>query len=248
MRPLSSFEKRLLGKMIEISKQPEASNNIMNLLDEDLEGVRLSVNREERTAQLMFEVHGVGLPTLLELQQITSRVTPLMQLIISAINLIQYLEKEGYVILFRRVEFPSNVVEFGRGATNVPYQAFPIPDAKVVEFLIQGIELVIIVVEPLIQYVKDGYRTPEDRRHQQNLKWTRIGVVVAFVVGVLPAILSYSDDWTIDANQFAAIQSEYKTLNKNVHTIASRMDSIAQSDTIKIMVDSSAQSKAWHSK
>jgi len=193
MRKLSKFELSLVSQMTD--KDWSGNLNIPNLLDGDLQGLRIKILRKEKEVKILFEIEQTT-PKDNESRRIITRVGEINEIIISTVNLINLLEKEGYIILFESSNQIENEIIFGRGAINKPSVGYLFPDNRTSELLVKYSTPQIIITPELLEFRRMNYKTREEVRHEQNIRLAWIGILVAIFATVLSLIFNIYDSFS----------------------------------------------------
>ena len=181
MRKISKFEENLISQMTD--KEWNGNLNLPNLLDKYLKNVRIKILRDQQQVEILFEIQNKT-PTEAETKLILSRVNEINELIISTVNLINLLEKEGYIILFESASQIDNELVFGQGAVNLPSVRYTFPDNRTAELLVKYASPQIIITSELLEYRKVNFQTREEIRHFQNIRLAWIGISISIIATV----------------------------------------------------------------
>jgi len=89
-----------------------------------LQGVRIVVDRLNKTANYLFEIQGEE-PTGEEITWGIKRHKELIELIITHVTLLRYLDLQELAVFFDPATSSESIVTFGMGATNLPSYILP---------------------------------------------------------------------------------------------------------------------------
>ncbi|MEA2105128.1 MAG: hypothetical protein U9P82_00175 [Bacteroidota bacterium] len=178
MRILNKFEKYLVTQMCQVDWH--GNLNIPNLLDNYLQGLRIQIKREQNTVELLFETQTVQ-PDENETTALIDKIGGINQIIISTVNLISLLEKEGYIVLFNSATQIDNEVTFGQGAVNLPFVTYTFPDEKTKNLLIDYTTKQIIPSTELDEYKKNKFLTRDDLKFRKNIRMAWIAILISIV-------------------------------------------------------------------
>jgi hypothetical protein len=183
MRQLSTFEQQLMRRMKE-----GQGNNLPNLIDPFLEGIRIIFNRQESHVEILAESTQPQ-PEDDEVQQILDRINTTSEIVVSAVNLLNLLEREGYIIIYTAANQIDNQVTFGQGAVNLPSVSYEFPDERISELLIKYSTQEIVFTPEADEYVERNFITRDEQRHRENISLTKKSISIAWV-GVAIAVIS----------------------------------------------------------
>src|SRR5882672_9973677 len=123
MRLLNGEEQALCIKILDGNGH---NNYLGNIIDHQLEGVCISVLFDTGIVNLEFTIQN-QFPTDKETEHIIERVSQISIEILTAVNLINILEKDGYIMLLQRANQMDNHSKFGRCISNLPSVTYQFP-------------------------------------------------------------------------------------------------------------------------
>lgn len=223
MRRLSKEEQNLC---IRILNGNGNNNYLQNIIEEKLHDVRIDLNRNTRRVELLFQTQN-QFPTSEEGERILSRINILSLEILTAVNLINLLQKEGYILLYQKANKIDDNTSFGGIPTNLNYVAHEFGDTVVSELLIEySIKEIVVTVE-FQEFCKQGFIARDEQRFKKQ-----IGLAyLAFAVALFAAFTNLGFNlWTkfsggteIKKHQIESvtsglngIENKIDTLNKNI--------------------------------
>lgn len=162
--------------------------NLPNLIDPFLERIRIRLNRQENRVDILAE-SSQPQPADNEVEQILDRINRASEIIVSAVNLLNLLEREGYIILYTAASQIDNKLTFGQGAFNLPHVTYPFPDQRISELLIKYSTQEIVFTPEANEYVDSDFITRDEQRHRENISVTKRSICIAWI-GVAIAIIS----------------------------------------------------------
>lgn len=192
MRALNDFEKEVVRQIV------GGKDNFLNLMDPHLKdkGIRLDyTNRKayvEFDKALYVQTHTGGRAFLDEVIEISEKVY-------SVISLLVYLEESYYVKLIQESETPDvpvlSQIPVGNGKIDME-----IHDKRITEMLLEYAYKSIKIEQVLVDYCNAGFKTAEEVRHEENVKWAKenvrtakYGVIAAVVIGLGSLAVSTGD-------------------------------------------------------
>jgi hypothetical protein len=181
MKTFDQFERTIIDKIV---NNPILGRNIINILDDYLEKTSVDINISTRTVDLKFEIQSTQ-PTHAEKDWIINEKLPEIQVqIIQTLNLINYLEKNGFIITFKTTNVPQKQHQFGKGANNLGSIGYTFPDPKTNDLLIEYVDKEIMPSPDLAEFVTNKYQTKDDLRYKNQKCATWIGIFISLIVGI----------------------------------------------------------------
>lgn len=214
MKTFDQFEKSIINKVV---NNQRLGRNIINILDDYLEKTRVDINVTTRTVDLKFEIQGTQ-PTQTETNWIINEKLPELQVqIIKTLNLINYLEKNGFITTFRTSNVPQTQHQFGKGANNLGSLGYSFPDPKTNDLLIEYVEKEIMPSPDLAEFVANKYQTKDDLRYKNQKLATWIGIFISIIVGIFSIGFGiYSINQSNDDNQVITKGKLDSILNQHI--------------------------------
>lgn len=182
MRVFDSEEKVIISKIIEGDGY---ARNLINIIhgQNNLQGVRIRLNRENQTGEFLFETQNEE-PTDNEITASIVREKALVELIITHITLLRYLDKEELAFFFEPAGNADNEITFGMGAVNRPFLSMTINDKSIVELLLKYVHKE-IRPSPLLRQLKNNdYLSDEEIKFNKQYIATWFTIIVSVVLGL----------------------------------------------------------------
>lgn len=216
MRQLSPVEQQLMTRM-----QKGQGNNLPNLIDPFLDKIRIRFNRQAKQVDILAETTQ-SIPEGGELAEVMERINMTSQIIVSAVNLINLLNREGYVILYTAANQIEDEITFGQGVSNAPFVAHKFPDTRITDLLIQYSTQEIVFTPEAEEYVVNNFTTRDELRHQNNITLAKRSIRIAcggVIVAIVTVLISlgldiYDRNKTIDTTQQDKIENIDTDLDK----------------------------------
>jgi len=176
MRQLSANEKEIIKR---IARNDKVSFD--NILGDRLPDSKITVDFNNRDAKIFYNPDSkedIAEQTFIEL--------------ITVVNLIRLLEREAYIVLFKKVvNFNKSDNVIGNKSIGDNH-AHIFDDNKIIGELLDLSHIDIYPTEELKYFVKK-FKTREQRNHSQTILWTIISISIAFLLGIIPLVLNYFD-------------------------------------------------------
>lgn len=186
MRPLSKSEKNVVKKLCE---KPQFFSN---LLDEDfLQNFIIEITNDSIDETYVIKI-------LMKMRETYSdkyyqeQIYEATYKISEIINLLNYLKSEAYIFPFKS---SHGITVDGFIGLNELYQDYLDNPNKYVRYIFPKIELYDIIfefvgitfasTEALKDYLKNGFRTPDQIRHRQNIIVAWIAIIISIVLGLI---------------------------------------------------------------
>jgi hypothetical protein len=219
MRILNETEKDLC---LRILKGDGNNNYLGNIIDHKLEGVRISLNRKQPNVELLFTIQG-QYPTPEETEMVIYRISEISIEILTAVNLINLLEKDGYIMLMQMGNQIPNESEFGRGIGNMPSIGHHFSDRKISELLIEYTAKEIIVTEEFRQFCKHKFIARDEQRFRRQIGITTSALAVAIFALIFNTIFNLMPksnyEGKIRSEQIDSINSTLVLINKSLDSL-----------------------------
>ena len=179
MKTFDKIERKLIKT---IAEDERMGGNIISLLDDYLDKTHIIINIKERKITLNLDIQNKK-PTPKEEEWCIKKLKQLQYQIIVALNLINYLEKNGFITTYKPTNVLQNIIPFGKGLNiySIPYS---FPDSKTNDLLIKYVKNEIIASPDLKVFVSNKYQTKYDLRfiRQMRVAWT--GIIISFAIGL----------------------------------------------------------------
>lgn len=182
MRVFDSEEKIIISKIIEGDGY---ARNLINIIDSmnNLQGVRIRLNRENQTGEFLFETQNTK-PTDSEISASIEKEKTLVELLITHITLLRYLDKEELAFFFEPAGNAENEITFGMGAVNRPFLSMAINDKSIVELLLKYVHKEIRPSPLLRQLKNNNYLSDEEIKFNKQYFATWFTIIVSVVLGL----------------------------------------------------------------
>lgn len=180
MRILSLEEQDICQRILNGS----GDNNFLgNILYHRLGGISIAVRRSTKKVELLYTTQN-QMPTLDEQQGAIDKIGEIQILILTTVNLIKLLEKEGYIMLIRRTTNVNDYSEYGQAIKNLPKIGSDFADDKISELLIEYIDKEIYATEEFKVFCENEYIARDELRYRNQLKRTT-GILFVAVIALL---------------------------------------------------------------
>ncbi|KAF3978751.1 MAG: hypothetical protein HFP77_00310 [Methylococcales symbiont of Iophon sp. n. MRB-2018] len=182
MRVFDDEEKSIISKIIDGAGY---ARNLINIIDSmnNLQGVRIGLNRQKQTGEFLFETVN-NEPTDNEMSSSIQREKSLVELLITHVTLLRYLEKEELAFFFDPAGTSESEITFGMGATNRPYLTMAINDKSIVDLLLIYVHKEIRPSPLLRQLRNNNYLTDEEIKFNKQYYATWFTIIVSVVLGL----------------------------------------------------------------
>lgn len=199
MRKLNDFEKDIIRRIVYISNNLD-NPNYASVIDHLLVDKEVVLNYTNRSVSVNTDITFFHQDTLLEeVQKITLEL-------VTTINLLEELEKFGYVLTFLEAK-PNNPTTFGqfvRGNTPISYD---LVDERIINLLLDYSVKTIIVRPSLQSYVTNNFKTDEEikeeqerisqaedlRTNKRNLRIAMWALIISTIIGIYEIYLGYQE-------------------------------------------------------
>jgi len=214
MRILSSEEQDLCKRILDGSGD---NNYLSNIIYHRLGGISIAVRRSTKKVELLYTTQN-RIPTAEEQQGAIDKIGEIQVLILTTVNLIRLLEKEGYIMLIRRTTNVSDYSEFGQAVVNLPKIGSDFADDKISELLIEYVDKEIYATEEFKVFCENGYIARDEQRYRNQLRRTS-GILIVAIIALL-------------LNTGAFIYTIFKTDNQKIS-----IDKSTEKKVIKLLQD-----------
>jgi len=219
MRRLNKNEQDLCLRIL----NGDGNNNYLgNLIDHKLNGVRISLTRNPPNVDLLFTIQN-AMPTDEEAEIVIDRVQEISVEILTVVNLINLLEKDGYIMLLQRTNQVDNNSIFGRGIGNMPAITSHFADRKISELLIDYTTKEIFVTEEFRQFCKHNFVARDEQRFRRQILITTTALVVATLALVVNTVFNLLPKFTggtkIKQEQIESIRTDLTKINSTLDKI-----------------------------
>lgn len=199
MRHLNDFEKDIIRRIVYISNNID-NPNYASVIDHLLVDKEVVLNFTNSSVSVNTDFRFYQQDTLIE------EVKKITLELVTTINLLEELEKFGYVLTFLK-DKPNNPTIFGQfviGNTPVKYD---LVDERIINLLLDYSVKTIIVRPSLQAYVKNNFKTNEEIKEEQerisqaedlrinkrNLKIAMWALIISIVLGIYEIYLGHQE-------------------------------------------------------
>jgi hypothetical protein len=183
MRALYDIEKQFIEVLVHHSNRGLIPS-IASLVDGILGNTDVYLDFQNRLVELRFDV------SIYSQGVLTETARNLSAELVTVVNLLTYLESNGYVNTYLEAQ-PGPHQRFGRLIQGNQFISFTIPDKKLTDLLLDYSLKSILVGEPLLEFVKDDFRTKDDIAFIKNFKLAIGSLVVSVLIGLAGLVFNY---------------------------------------------------------
>jgi hypothetical protein len=242
MRHFNDLEKRLLEKMVELFTKSASSNIVSNIIDEYVTGIKVKIIPKKGAVEFLFETHS-GAPSESEKISMLERVNSLSVVIVTFINLLQYLEREGLALVFKRALPDAKEILFGRQNPDAKTFAVALPDKEIAKAFAKYVEMEFVLTQTLVQLVRGGYMTPSEKTVQytneavqRGLRMAWYGIFAAIFVGVI-GFAGYWFFGNSTVKQLDGVEKKFDNIITSIQSVNSTLVKASEKqDTINTRV------------
>lgn len=205
MRAVNNFEKSIINKILDFYERG-ITPNIASVIDPLLNNKDIVLDFEHEQVELRADIQYFNEGSITEVVQ---RIT---KELITTVNLLEYLEKDGYVATFQEsnVESPFRYGQLVQGHQYVTYNFV---DYKLKDLLLNYSLKSILVNQELIDFVKHGYQSKTDFSSRRSINIAVYSLIVTASLSLIGLIFNYISlpPMTIDKK---SIQEIVEPINK----------------------------------
>ncbi|MBO6793051.1 MAG: hypothetical protein JJ895_04015 [Balneolaceae bacterium] len=218
MRTLNQFERTIVNRIVNYHNQGILSN-YASVIDHLLDNKDIYLDYNARTVEVRADVQFYNAGNLVDVvEQITAEL-------VTTVNLLDDLEKNGYVTTYLQAA-NNGQIRYGQlvvGNQHIPYQ-FVDPD--LVNMLLDCSFKTILVGQPLIDYVNNGFQTNDQVSQTRNIRIAVISLVASVIMSGAGLYFSYKG---LDNSPTQIDQETIDKLTKPILTIDEQLDDIETS-------------------
>lgn len=222
MRILSKGEQELCARILKGNGQ---NNYLGNIIDNKLGGICIVIVRNPQSVSLEYTIEN-QYPTPEESESIIKSINEISNFILTAISLINLLEKEGYILILKKAD-QGNASRFGGCISNLPCVSSQFVDDNISNLLIKFVDKEIIVTEEFRRFCKDKYIARDERRFTKQyiistsaLVITTLALFTNTFFNILPRITGGTriKQEQIDTLSYGIgrVKNAIDTLNRNI--------------------------------
>lgn len=224
MRTLNHEEKELCSRIL---KGHGRNNFLGNLIDDKIAGVRIHIIKSRKEVTLLLQTRNqVPLPE--EHEQIIARIEQIRDYLITVINLLHMLDKEGYILLIQNSTHVDDEKQFGPGVRNLPAISSSFADGKIAELLIDYTDKEIYVTEAFREFCNNDYIANDLHRFRRQIRIAKSALIVAASALLLNTFF----------NAWSKFSGGTSIKKEQIDTLAYRLKAIEDklSDTLKVKI------------
>jgi hypothetical protein len=201
MRILNEIEKELCRRILE----GVGPNNFLgNIIYNKLNGVCIHVDIEQKQSHLIFTIYNN-----IEEEQtsILNRIQSLSYYILQTVNLIELLEREGYILLLERSINSQEPTTFGGCVQNLPRITHNFVDQNVIDLICKYSNKEIYITEEFERFCKKNFLARDEQRFQRQTTFTLIAITIAIIALIFNIYINFfnekaNQEFSIDSKQF----------------------------------------------
>ncbi|MFA4851566.1 MAG: hypothetical protein WC868_10305 [Bacteroidales bacterium] len=200
------------------------NNYLGNIIDHKLDSVCISVTRDTKIVELEFAIHSGGqFPTDAETEEIIGRINEISLDILEVVNLINILEKDGYIMLLQKANQVSNYSMFGRCIGNMNCVTHHFADEKISDLLIQYVNKEIYVTDEFREFCRHGFIARDEQRFRRQNRNAIIAISIA-MFAVLTNL--FYNAWTKLSDGTKIKQEQIDSITSGLKSIETKFDTL----------------------
>lgn len=232
MRLLSNNEQDLCRRIL----NGDGSNNYLgNIIDHKLDGVRISLTSNPNNVDLLFTIQNAS-PTQEETEMVIKRVPQITVEILTVVNLINLLEKEGYIMLLQQVTQVPQKSVLGRGISNLHSIKSDFADVKISELLIDYSTKEIFITEEFRQFCARNFIARDEQRFREQIArthWALAITVIALIINIVFNLQpKFKEGIRFDQAQIDTIAQNLNEIENAINDSDSKLHSILRQDSL----------------
>jgi hypothetical protein len=211
MRTFDSKEKEI----IEILAK---SNGLIfqDLLSSKLHNKKITLIYTSKTINIRYKTNTFT-PDENERKLIESESAELFERIVLAVHLTDYFEKLGFLFLYRnKSKEPTRII--GNKEISDSGILNSIEDERIKDLLLDYVDKSIKVNPSLMQFMKNGFATNEEKHQQTSINLALTGVIIALITSAFSVYYSYQ----------SSLNKDVQTFNKDFNNKMINKDSLFQ--------------------
>lgn len=229
MRLLNSGEQKFCRRIL----NGDGKNNYLsNIIDDHLDGVRISITRNPRKVDLHFTIQSKQ-PTNDELNMVRQRSQDISLLILNVVNLIKLLEKENYIMLLQRATQVPNQFTFGRGFISSQCVTKQLPDPTISSLLIDYIDKEIFVTEEFRQFCQNGFIARDEQRFRRQICITTSALCVAVLSLLVNTVSKCTGGTKIKQEQIDSIRTDLHKIDSSIDALQLQFKTEREIDALR---------------
>ncbi len=228
MSKFEQFEKDLISF---IATHNNYDANLINFLDQFLTQTNIEVDKRTNNVVLKLNTAQLNEDTLREL------INTIQLRVLKSVSLIDYLEKERFILTFEPFNRGPQVVEFGQVAEEDQNATYQFRDERIGELLANYFDKQLVATPLLHQLVDNDYITVEEKRFSKQQKVTWTGIIIAFLVGLgsLCVTVNNSQKQSAEFSNFnLELNKSLDSLNSNAESIGTQLNKINKNLTVPL--------------
>jgi len=257
MIALSDQEKDFLKSVVDLSNQ---THNMFlgNLVDHYLRDIDVFLDYNNQNVEYRFDQN--VFPTTTDFFDL---VREMSWTFMKFVKLLKYLEEKNFLYLYQESPL-QNTSRFGQLVVGNPFFTSSLHDPEIKRLLLDCSHRTIIVGQPLIDYVKNDFKSVEELRHNENVKIAQdaldksiigleqseksIGrattaIIISIILGLISIGASFyiasqqaKNETKMNKEQFDELNAQFRSLNNRVVLIDSALQEIIIPDTINAVI------------
>ncbi|NQV17212.1 MAG: hypothetical protein HQ534_01520 [Armatimonadetes bacterium] len=230
MKIYTDFDKKVIRYLIKNIKYP-ALSHIGNLLNPYLDNAHIEIDCYKCNVKLQVKckLSKQDVDRAIWASWASEKISNLENVILSLVNILQYLEKNGLIIIYTRAKQAKSIVQYGKKLGN-NWLNFDFPDKRVIDLLIQYAGKNIIATNELITLEGNKFISTDEIRFKKQYCNTIIAIILSFIIGIMSIVFNI-----ISSNQASR---QIKVNNRRYNNLQDRInmvDSLISLDKLKII-------------
>ncbi len=224
MRAINNFERSIINRILQYHESG-ITPNIASVIDPLLHDKDIVLDYQNKSVELKADIQFYNQGNITDVvRQITAEL-------VTTVNLLDYLEKNGYVTTYLESS-TTGQQRFGQLVQGHNFVNYNFVDPKLIDLLLDYSLKTILVGQSLIDFAKDGYQSKEDLNNRRNIKIALISLIITATLSGIGLIFSYKSlpPTTIDNKSIKALTEPVKQQNK-----LDSIDKVNQSQLIEFL-------------
>jgi len=219
MRMLSKEEQ---GLCLRILKGSGENNFLGNIIIHKLGGVCIDITKNPPNVFLEFTTRN-QFPTSEESQVMIEKINEISFFILTTVNLISLLEKEGYILTIQRATQPSNHSRFGGCVGNLPSVTSQFTDTNVSDLLVNYCDKEMIATEEFQRFCERNFIARDEQRFQTQFLVSILALSVTTIALLVNTFFNLIPKFTGGTK---IKQEQIDTLSRGLRSVENKIDSM----------------------
>jgi hypothetical protein len=237
MRDFSTFEKKVIGKILNVFSRPGGLSVLGNVLEYELDpNIYISLESEQNCPVKIKNNYLIEITNKYGSFGLSELIKEIESKLLLTLKLVAYLENENLLILSGDLSLQI----LGQKETNADYADYNLEDPSLIKLLYSYSRKKLTPTEGLSKLVKNDFRSDEEirlesefRLNKKSFKWTAVSVIIAGLALLASLITPIFQDQNISFDKKTILYIDSIMKSPDSSALKNKQSKISADSTLK---------------